>query len=161
MLALTFANKEDYNLIQEDDRIDINGLTTFAPEKPLTLTLNHIDGKKDTITVNHTYNASQIGWFKAGSALNKMGKSAPKKIAPVKAVVAKKVVKAAPKKVVKKTVPKKAAKKAVKKVAKKVVKKATKKITKKAVKKVVKKVAKKKVVNLPAGKAGKAAKKKK
>jgi aconitate hydratase len=144
MLALTFANKEDYNLIQEDDRIDINGLTTFAPEKPLTLTLNHIDGKKDTITVNHTYNASQIGWFKAGSALNKMGKSAPKKVAPVKAVVAKKVVKAAPKKVVKKAAPKKAAKKAVKKVAKKVVKKATKKAVKKAVKKIVKKAAKKK-----------------
>jgi aconitate hydratase len=141
MLALTFANKEDYNLIQEDDRIDINGLTTFAPEKPLTLTLNHIDGKKDTITVNHTYNASQIGWFKAGSALNKMGKSpAPKKVAPVKAVVAKKVVKAAPKKVVKKAAPKKA----VKKVVKKVVKKATKKVAKKAVKKVVKKAAKKK-----------------
>ncbi|MCA6416696.1 MAG: aconitate hydratase, partial [Cytophagales bacterium] len=55
MLALTFANKEDYNKILEDDRIDIVGLTTFAPEKPLTLVLNHIDGKKETITVNHTY----------------------------------------------------------------------------------------------------------
>ncbi|MFN8888400.1 MAG: aconitase family protein, partial [Cyclobacteriaceae bacterium] len=76
MLALTFANKEDYNTILEDDRIDINGLTTFSPDKPLTLTLNHMDGKKETITVNHTYNASQIEWFKAGSALNKMG-SAP------------------------------------------------------------------------------------
>ncbi|MFN7259908.1 MAG: aconitate hydratase, partial [Cyclobacteriaceae bacterium] len=65
MLALTFANKEDYNKILEDDRIDIVGLTTFAPEKPLTLVLNHIDGKKETITVNHTYNASQIEWFKA------------------------------------------------------------------------------------------------
>ncbi len=146
MLALTFANKEDYNLIQEDDRIDINGLTTFAPEKPLTLTLNHIDGKKDTITVNHTYNASQIGWFKAGSALNKMGKSAPKKVAPVNAVVAKKVVKAAPKKVVKKA----AAKKLMKKVTKKVVKKTSKKVAKKkvvkAAKKSIKKITKKKVV---------------
>ncbi len=148
MLALTFANKEDYNLIQEDDRIDINGLTTFSPEKPLTLTLNHIDGKKDTITVNHTYNASQIGWFKAGSALNKMGKSStPKKSVPVKAVVAKKVAA--------KVAPKKAAKKVVKKVTpKKAVKKATKKIVKKAAKKSVKKVVKKKA-------AKKAAKKKK
>ncbi|MFM9836811.1 MAG: aconitate hydratase [Cyclobacteriaceae bacterium] len=142
MLALTFANKEDYNLIQEDDRIDINGLTTFSPEKPLTLTLNHIDGKKETITVNHTYNASQIGWFKAGSALNKMGKSsAPKKVAPVKAVVAKKAVKkVAAKKVVKKAAPKKSVKKAAKKTVKKVIKKAT----KKTVKKVAKKAAKKK-----------------
>jgi aconitate hydratase len=143
MLALTFANKEDYNLIQEDDRIDINGLTTFAPDKPLTLTLNHIDGKKETITVNHTYNVSQIGWFKAGSALNKMGRkaSAPKKVASVKAAAEKKVVKkAAPKKAVKKIT-----KKIVKKVAKKSVKKIVKKKVVKAAKKSVKRVAKKKI----------------
>jgi aconitate hydratase len=129
MLALTFANKEDYNKILEDDRIDIIGLTTFAPEKPLTLVLNHIDGKKETITVNHTYNASQIEWFKSGSALNKMGtddakkNSAAKKKPTAKAVAKKAVKKAAPKKKV---------------VAKKVVKKATKKTVKKAVKDVVK-----------------------
>jgi len=129
MLALTFANKEDYNKILEDDRIDIVGLTTFTPEKPLTLVLNHIDGKKETITVNHTYNASQIEWFKSGSALNKMGtddakkKSAAKKKPTAKAVVKKVVKKAAPKKKV---------------VAKKVVKKATKKTVKKATKKAVK-----------------------
>ncbi len=163
MLALTFANKEDYNKILEDDRIDINGLTTFSPDKPLTLTLNHMDGTKETITVNHTYNASQIGWFKAGSALNKMGSApakkavpASKKSAPAKKAVAKKataakkastkkvVKKAAPKKVVKKAAPKKVVKKAT---AKKAVKKAVKKVVKKATKpakKNVKKVAKKK-----------------
>jgi aconitate hydratase len=72
MLGLTFANKDDYNKIQEDDSIDIIDLTEFAPDKQLTLVLNHADGTKDTIKVNHTYNAGQIGWFKAGSALNLM-----------------------------------------------------------------------------------------
>ncbi len=74
MLALTFANKEDYNKIQEDDQIDIVDLTSFAPEKPLTLVARHTDGSEDTIIVNHTYNAGQIEWFKAGSALNLMGR---------------------------------------------------------------------------------------
>ncbi len=72
MLALTFANKDDYEKIQEDDVIDIIGLTSFAEGKALTLVLNHKDGKKDEITVNHTYNAQQIDWFKAGAALNLM-----------------------------------------------------------------------------------------
>jgi aconitate hydratase len=72
MLALTFANTADYDKIQEDDQIDIVGLTAFAPEKPLTLVLNHKDGSKDEISVNHTYNAQQIEWFKAGGALNMM-----------------------------------------------------------------------------------------
>lgn len=70
MLALTFANKEDYNKIQEDDVIDITGLTSFAPGVQLTLTFNHKDGSKDEIKVNHSYNAQQIEWFKAGGALN-------------------------------------------------------------------------------------------
>lgn len=70
MLALTFANPADYDLIQEDDSIDILGLTEFAPGKPLTVVLNHADGSKNEIKVNHTYNEGQIGWFKAGSALN-------------------------------------------------------------------------------------------
>jgi aconitate hydratase len=70
MLALTFADKADYEKIQEDDSIDIIGLTTFAPNTPLTLVLNHADGSKDEISVNHTYNAQQIEWFKAGGALN-------------------------------------------------------------------------------------------
>jgi aconitate hydratase len=70
MLALTFANKEDYDKIREDDNIDILGLTTFAEGKPLTVALHHGDGTTDQVTVNHTYNAQQIEWFKAGGALN-------------------------------------------------------------------------------------------
>jgi aconitate hydratase len=70
MLALTFANKADYDKVQEDDTIDIAGLTSFTPGKPLTVVLHHKDGSKDEIDVNHTYNEQQIEWFKAGGALN-------------------------------------------------------------------------------------------
>jgi aconitate hydratase len=70
MLALTFANKDDYDKIREDDVIDIVGLTSFAPNTPLTIVLHHADGGKDEILVNHSYNAQQIEWFKAGGALN-------------------------------------------------------------------------------------------
>jgi aconitate hydratase len=70
MLALTFANPSDYDLIQEDDTIDILGLTDFRPGQPLRVVLNHADGSSNEIKVNHTYNEGQIGWFVAGSALN-------------------------------------------------------------------------------------------
>ena len=70
MLALTFANKADYEKVREDDIIDIIGLTTFSPEVPLTVLLHHADGTKDQFSVNQTFNAAQIEWFKAGSALN-------------------------------------------------------------------------------------------
>ncbi|MFZ9515500.1 MAG: aconitate hydratase, partial [Bacteroidia bacterium] len=70
MLALTFADKADYDKIQEADTISILGLTEFAPNKPLQMVLNHADGSSDTITVNHSYNDQQIDWFKAGGALN-------------------------------------------------------------------------------------------
>ncbi len=70
MLALTFAEKTDYDKIREDDSIAITGLRSFAPGIPLTIVLNHSDGTSDDITVNHTYNDGQIEWFKAGSALN-------------------------------------------------------------------------------------------
>jgi aconitate hydratase len=70
MLALTFADKADYDKIQEDDSIDIIGLTNFAPGTPLTVVLTHKDGTNDTIHANHTYNQQQIEWFKAGGALN-------------------------------------------------------------------------------------------
>jgi len=70
MLGLTFDNPADYDLIQEDDMIDILGLTSFAPGKPLQVILNHAGGSTDTLIVNHTYNEGQIEWFKAGSALN-------------------------------------------------------------------------------------------
>lgn len=70
MLALTFANKEDYDKIKEDDTFDLLGLTLFTPGKPLELIAKHSDGSSDTILCNHTYNAQQIEWFKAGGALN-------------------------------------------------------------------------------------------
>jgi len=70
MLALTFADKDDYEKVQEDDTIDILGLTEFAPGKPLRVVLHHADGTRDEFPVNHSYNKTQIAWFKAGSALN-------------------------------------------------------------------------------------------
>lgn len=70
MLALTFANESDYDKIHEGDTINFLDLTEFAPGKPLTLEFVHKDGSKDIIMANHTYNAGQIGWFVAGSALN-------------------------------------------------------------------------------------------
>jgi aconitate hydratase len=70
MLALTFANKSDYDRIQEDDLIDITGLTSFSAGKPLTIKLHHADGSNEEFPANHSYNESQIGWFRAGSALN-------------------------------------------------------------------------------------------
>lgn len=74
MLALTFQNKDDYNLVQEGDLISITGLKDFTPNKELTVTLKHTNGKTDTFKVNHTYNMQQIEWFKAGSALNNLQK---------------------------------------------------------------------------------------
>ncbi len=70
MLGLTFANKDDYNKIQEDDLIDILGLTEFAPGEQLNLVLHHTTGDHEIIQVNHSYNEQQIEWFKAGGALN-------------------------------------------------------------------------------------------
>ena len=75
MLALTFANESDYDKIQENDTINFLDLTQFAPGKPLTLELVHENGAKENIQVNHTYNAQQIEWFKAGGALNLIRKS--------------------------------------------------------------------------------------
>ncbi|RIV34236.1 aconitate hydratase [Flagellimonas lutimaris] len=70
MLALTFANEDDYDLIQEDDTFNIVDAAEFAPDKPLTLEVVHADGSKDTIITNHSYNDAQIKWFNEGSALN-------------------------------------------------------------------------------------------
>jgi len=70
MLGLTFANEADYDLIQEDDTFNFVDIDGFAPGKPLTIEVVHADGSKDTIVANHSYNQSQIDWFKAGSALN-------------------------------------------------------------------------------------------
>jgi aconitate hydratase len=70
MLGITFANNADYDKIKEDDNIDVLGLTTFTPGQQLTIALNHADGSKEEFKVNHSYNAQQIEWFKAGGALN-------------------------------------------------------------------------------------------
>jgi aconitate hydratase len=70
MLGLTFANETDYDKILEDDTINFTDLIEFAVGKPLTLEFVHVDGSSDTILANHTYNETQIEWFKAGSALN-------------------------------------------------------------------------------------------
>lgn len=70
MLALTFANKADYDMIMEDDIIDIAGLTSMAPGKNLTMTLTRPDGSQYSFEVKHSYNVQQIEWFKAGGALN-------------------------------------------------------------------------------------------
>ena len=70
MLALTFADKEDYDKVREHDKISVLGLKSFAPGKPLNIVLVHEDGTTETFKATHTYNELQIGWFKAGSALN-------------------------------------------------------------------------------------------
>jgi aconitate hydratase len=70
MLGITFANTADYDKIKEDDTIDVLGLTSFAPGVQLTIALTHADGSKEEFKVNHSYNAQQIEWFKAGGALN-------------------------------------------------------------------------------------------
>ena len=70
VLALTFDNKDDYKKVEELDTFDINGLQNFSPKENLQLIINHIDGRKDKISLKHTFNKNQIEWFKAGSALN-------------------------------------------------------------------------------------------
>ena len=142
MLAITFANEADYDKFQEDDTIDFTDLTSFAPEKQLTLVLNHQNGSKDAIKVNHTYNAGQIEWFKAGSALNLMARQIAAKKTPRASETKKSKSKPAKKAVKKKVAKKKAVKKVVKaakKTPKKMVKKAVRKVPKKAKKAVKKK----------------------
>lgn len=70
MLALTFVNKDDYDKVQEDDKISVVGLKTFAPGSKFTVILKHNDGSEENFEATHTYNDTQIAWFKAGSALN-------------------------------------------------------------------------------------------
>ena len=70
MLALTFANKSDYDKIRENDHISIMGLRSFTPDTNLTAVIYHADGTHESFEVVHTYNKMQIDWFKAGAALN-------------------------------------------------------------------------------------------
>ncbi|EDO47951.1 predicted protein [Nematostella vectensis] len=72
MLPLTFANPADYDSIQPEDKLSLKGLKDIAPGKPVECVITRKDGSSSTITLNHTMNDAQIGWFKAGSALNKM-----------------------------------------------------------------------------------------
>lgn len=76
MLALTFANAEDYEKVKPSDKVDILGLESFAPGKNLTLRLKHEDGSSEEIPLAHSFNEGQIEWFKAGSALNLMAAKA-------------------------------------------------------------------------------------
>ena len=76
MLGATFANESDYDLIREDDTFNFVDLNAFAPGKQLTLEVVHSDGSVDSIKLNHTYNAQQIEWFRAGSALNMIKREA-------------------------------------------------------------------------------------
>ena len=79
MLALTFADKADYEKIRENDTFAISGLTSFSAGVPLKMTIRHADGTQEQITVNHTYNAAQIEWFKVGGALNQIRKQSKNK----------------------------------------------------------------------------------
>lgn len=72
MLALTFDNPDDYDLVRQDDKIDILGFEEMAAKKPLQVRLKHSDGTEDVFDVNHTYNQAQIEWVRHGSALNKI-----------------------------------------------------------------------------------------
>jgi aconitate hydratase len=74
LLALTFVNPADYDLIRQDDTIDIEGYDSMTPGKNLSIVLHHTDGSSDRFEVKHTYNQQQIDWAKAGSALNKIRK---------------------------------------------------------------------------------------
>lgn len=74
MLPLTFADPADYDKIKEDDKIDLD-VKDLKPGEQVKMTLNHSDGTKEEVMLNHTFNDQQLGWFKAGSALNKMAKN--------------------------------------------------------------------------------------
>ncbi len=119
MLPLTFVDSNDYNKIQEDDKLSLVGLNEFSPEKQLKLIVKHSDGSTDEIMLNHSFNAGQIAWFKAGGALNLIAasqrKSTSKKKAVKKKLVAKKKVKAVVKKKIKPAAKKKSVKKVVRK----------------------------------------------
>ncbi|MFA3783909.1 aconitate hydratase [Melioribacteraceae bacterium 4301-Me] len=155
MLPLTFADPNDYDKIQEDDKLSIVGLKNFAPDKQLKLIVKHSDGSSDEIMLNHSFNAGQIEWFKAGSALNliaqkmkqttvtpKAKKAVKKAKAEIKKVTKKKSVKAKPQKKVSK---KKPAIKLKKKITKKSSAKKTINVkTKKGKNKLTRKAAKKK-----------------
>ncbi|MCX6169022.1 MAG: aconitate hydratase [Ignavibacteriales bacterium] len=158
MLPLTFTNPSDYDRIQEGDKLSIVDLNEFAPEKQLTMIIKHNDGFQEVILLNHSFNAGQIAWFKAGSALNLIASSFQRSAVKKKKVVNKKVKKETRKEVKivsKKTTPKKVV---VKKVKPAVKKKTAKAVVKKIVnskKLLAKKIVKKAVKKTPIKKVGK------
>jgi aconitate hydratase len=70
LLALTFNDPAEYDLIREDDRVSLVGLADLAPDRPVTCLVAHADGASHTLMLNHSYAAAQVAWFRAGSALN-------------------------------------------------------------------------------------------
>jgi aconitate hydratase len=70
ILPLTFTKPSDYDLVEQDDRVSATGLKQLAPGKPVTVVLTKPGGKTVTLQCQHTLTDEQIGWFKAGSALN-------------------------------------------------------------------------------------------
>jgi aconitate hydratase len=72
MLALTFVQPSDYDLVRQDDHVDILGFENFNPDSQIRIRLRHADGTSDTFDVMHGYNEQQAEWVKAGSALNKI-----------------------------------------------------------------------------------------
>jgi len=77
VLALAFADPADYDLVRETDRISVLGLSGLAPDRPLDVVLHHADGTEHRVRAEHSLNAEQIEWFRAGSALNVLRKQRP------------------------------------------------------------------------------------
>ena len=70
LLPLTFSNQEDYELIRENDRVSLTGLSNLTPGQPVDCTITHSDGTFNQLKVNHSFGTKQLEWFIAGSALN-------------------------------------------------------------------------------------------
>ena len=76
LLALTFAEPDDYDRIREADRLSLVGLADLAPGRPVDCVIAHADGSRERIALRHSYSASQLDWFRAGSALNSVRRAA-------------------------------------------------------------------------------------
>ena len=72
VLPLTFADPEDFDRVEERDRVSVTDLSKLAPGSPVRLVFHHDDGREDVVVAHHTLNEEQIGWFRAGSALNEL-----------------------------------------------------------------------------------------
>jgi len=72
VLPLSFVDRDDYERVQRDDRVSLNGLATLAPGSTIAMVLCHSSGDEERVLLQHTMNTEQIKWFKAGSALNRI-----------------------------------------------------------------------------------------